>query len=180
MTRAVIFGDGLAADPAAGALGFARVLPLLLGWRGQVLGRPGPGFVKLPMDERRPYASRLPELRASGCDVVLVQVSGNDARVDPDAVREAGDAFLAAAQAAVPVVHVLGPVWSPYAPRRLPVLRDLVARVCADRGLLFVDGLGWLSPSLVAPDGEHPTRRGHLRIAARTAQALRTGRPGPA
>ena len=180
MTRAVVFGDGLAADPAAGLLGFARVLPPLLGWRGQVLGRPGPGFVKLPTDERRPYASRLPELQASGCDVVLVQVSGNDARADPAAVREAAEEFLAGAQAAVPVVHVLGPVWTPYEPRRLPALRDLVAQVCADRGLLFVDGLGWLSPSLIAADGEHPTRRGHLRIATRTASAVRAGSRSPA
>lgn len=176
MRRAAVFGDSLAA-PAAGWFGYARLLPLLAGWHGVALGRAGPGFAMLPTDERRPYQSRLPELLAERPDVVVVQVSGSDAQADLDTVRTAARAFLGAVSAAVPAVYVLGPLLNPFQPRLTP-LRDAVAEVCHEVGATFIDGIGWLTPALLTPNGELPTARGHLRIAVRTARAIRASSRG--
>lgn len=174
MDRAVFFGDSFVAAAARFRPGYARVTPLLLRWRGSLMARGGTGFVKVADDGRKPYPDRLAELLAVKADIVVVQASGNDATCDLAEVAEAADSFLCRVQAAFSRVYVLGPMWTIAEPENLPELSGALAKVCGELDIPFIDGLSWLNPQLIGPDGEHPTWRGHALIAWRLANAIRS------
>lgn len=170
--KAIIFGDSYVAAADRGRPGYARLTPLLLGWRGEHAGLGGTGFVKTAGD-RGAYPSRLPELLARHADTVIIQASGNDAPCDLEDVRVAAKDFLTTIAGRFPRVVMLGPMWAKDGAENLPALSSALAAVCDEQGIQFIDALGWLSPRLIGPDGAHPTRLGHAVIAARLAWALR-------
>lgn len=173
LPRAVFFGDSY----VGASRSYACIAPLLLGWRPLPrMGRGGTGFVKAAPDGRQPYATRLPELLSAPADVIVVQASGNDAPCDLRAVEDATREFLVKLRAGRPDARivVLSGMWAIEGRENLPKLLGVTARVVAEVGLPFIDASRWLSPSLIGPDGAHPTTRGHATIAARFAWALRS------
>lgn len=168
----LIFGDSYVAAADRGRPGYARIAPLLMLRRGSHMGLGGTGFVKTSGD-RPAYAARLAALMNHGTDAVIVQASGNDAPCDLEQVRAAAQDFLTVAAGKSPQLVVVGPMWAIEGRDNLPALRDTIAGVCAGLGIPFIDGLGWLSPRWIGPDGAHPTWGGHAVIAWKLAAAYK-------
>ncbi|MCU1587900.1 MAG: lysophospholipase L1-like esterase, partial [Frankiales bacterium] len=59
-------------------------------------------------------------------------------------------------------------------PAAVLATRDVLADVARYVGATFLDPIAgnWLDPSLIGPDGIHPTNAGHAAIAARLAAEL--------
>jgi lysophospholipase L1-like esterase len=170
--RLLIFGDSYVAAADRGRPGYARLAPLLLGWRGAHIGVGGTGFVKAS-GNRRPYPDRLADLLSREADVVVVQASGNDAVCDLSVVEQAAETFVAATVERFPSVLLLGPMWALDGSEHLPELRKRL-RAAADRtGVRYVDTSGWLRARWIGSDGAHPTWAGHARLAWLVARAVR-------
>lgn len=170
--RLLVFGDSYVAAADRMRPGYARIVPLLLGWRGEHMGRGGTGFVRTSGD-RREYADRLAELLTRRADVLVVQATGNDATCDLADVDAATRAFLSAVVGRFPRVVVIGPMWAKDGSEHLPALRDVTSAATSDAGAEFVDALGWVRPADIGPDGAHPTWAGHWRIARKVATSIR-------
>lgn len=136
----------------------------MLARRGLAQGLGGTGFVASD-GERGPYATRLPTLRALDYDELVLQVSGNDAKHPVALVYSEADKFLA--QLPERPTVVLGPMWALDGADALPALDAAIGDLVRARGLPYIPILGWLAPRDIHPDGAHPTRKGHLRIALR-------------
>lgn len=172
--KAIIFGDSYVAAADKG-FGYAKLAPALMGWRGQHMGLGGTGFARTN-GERPAYGARLADLLSRDADTVIIQATGNDAVCDLEEVRARTKDFLVTIAERITRVIVVGPMWAKHGADQLPALRDLTAEVCRELDVQFIDALGWLSPRLIGPDGAHPTRLGHVVIAARLAFAVRLSR----
>ena len=176
MIRAVVFGDSFVAAADRGRPGFARLLPILMLWRGTHMGRGGTGFVKVANDGRQPYPTRLAQMLTIRCDVVVIQASGNDASCDVDQVRRIATCFLTKLVEAGKRVYLIGPMWTIDRPEDLPALQQALEAAGATAGVPVLCALDWLKPSLIGDDNEHPTWLGHLVVAFKAAAAIRRAR----
>lgn len=183
-TRVVFFGDswadGEAAQPATA--GFAYLTGNSFGWDYRVDAVGGTGYVNPGL--RRTYPERM---AAAATDpqvqLLILQGSVNDAKVNLNGLRNAVEATLDAALTHYPnaVILVLGP-----APATLPVSEALrtidstLRSVAGERRLDYISPVTerWISAAnygavIDTQAGNHPSTQGHSYLARRLEAALR-------
>jgi lysophospholipase L1-like esterase len=167
--------DGTGASHSGG---FPALTAELLGWEYTELGVSGSGYV-VP-GAGGPFRSRIAQAVAGAPDVIVVQGSLNEQRVDVDELgRAALDTLTELRQEADPATDILV-VGAPDAPGTDPVridrVNDAVSAAAAAAGLRFVDPAAenWTDPDDpdLWADPIHPNDAGHREIAERLAPIL--------
>jgi lysophospholipase L1-like esterase len=171
--------DGTGASRSGG---FPALTAELLGWEYTELGVSGSGYV-VP-GAGGPFRSRIAQAVAGAPDVIVVQGSLNEQRVDVDELgRAALDTLTELRQEADPATDILV-VGAPDAPGTDPVRIDrvndavsaAVSAAAAAADVRFVDPAaeGWTDPDDPAlwADPIHPNDAGHREIAERLAPIL--------
>jgi lysophospholipase L1-like esterase len=182
-TTSLFFGDSYIVGGAytgpensMGAIAARR-----LGWRYQIRGGGGTGFVSGNPDYDIP--SFLGQIRAGALDVgsvdwLVIEGGGNDKYDDPGLVtRRAVRTLKAAAkrhpEARLVLVGTMDPTVDGFTDTDgvIGALGAAAARV----GIPYIDAQHWLEghPELVGPDYDHPTPAGHQRCGRKLARALR-------
>jgi len=167
--------DGVGASRSRG---FPVLTAELLGWECTELGVSGSGYVT--PGAGGPFGSRIAEAVAGAPEVIVVQGSLNEQRVD---VRELNRAALETLtrlrREADPATDILV-VGAPYAPgtdrARIDRVNDAVSGAAASAGLRFVNPAAenWTDPDdpELWADPIHPNDAGHQEIAERLAPIL--------
>ncbi|MCR2785316.1 MULTISPECIES: SGNH/GDSL hydrolase family protein [unclassified Microbacterium] len=184
--RVLVFGDSwtygsAATDPT---LGYAYVIGEKLDWDVVVAGVRGSGYLKPGLDGGT-FGERIAELDPQlHPDLVIVQGSINDRKLDAAGYRDAVTAAWDRLAATYPDARIviLGP-----APQVLPV-EAATARIDGDlrelagaRGWWYLSPVadGWITPAdyldvIDTSDigNDHPSTAGHAYLASRLAEAL--------
>lgn len=159
--------------------GFAYLTSARLRLVSRYYAQGGTGFLDdgHTVDTRfAPFAKRLAPVIADHPRVIVVQGGLNDVGEMLADIQAAANRVLAELRAGVPGVRLV--VIGPFAPQAAPpealATRDVLADVAQHAGALFLDPIAgqWLNPTLVDPDGVHPTNAGHAAIAARLEAEL--------
>ena len=167
--------DGVGASRSRG---FPALTAELLGWGYTELGMSGGGYV-VP-GAGGPFGSRIAEAVAGAPDVIVVQGSLNEQRIDLRELRRAAlDTLTRLYQQADPATDILV-VGAPYAPgtdrARIDRVNDAVSDAAAAVGLPFVDPAAenWTDPDdpELWADPIHPNDAGHRDIAEHLAPIL--------
>jgi lysophospholipase L1-like esterase len=183
-STALFFGDSYivggaytGADDSMGAIAARR-----LGWRYQVRGGGGTGFVAGNPDYDIP--SFLGQIQGGALDVgpvdwLVIEGGGNDKYDDPALVtRRAVRTLRAAAtrhpEARLVLVGTMDPTVDSFSDTDgvIGALAAAARRV----GIPYISAQHWLEgrPSLVGPDFDHPTPAGHRVCGRKLARALRS------
>jgi lysophospholipase L1-like esterase len=181
-TRALFFGDSYIVG--GGYTGpddsMAAVAADRLGWRAQVAGGGGTGFVA--GNPEYDLEDFLGQIRGGALDVgpvdwLVIEGGGNDKDDDPALVeRRAVEVLTEAArehpEARLVLVGTLDPTVDGFTDTD-GVIGALRA-AAEDTGVPYVDAQRWLEgrPDLVGPDYDHPTPEGHQLAGRRLADAL--------
>ena len=182
-TTSLFFGDsyiigGAYTGPenSMGAISARR-----LGWRYQIRGGGGTGFVSGNADYGIP--SFLGQIKNGALDVgpvdwLVIEGGGNDKFDDPGLVtRRAVRTLKAAAkrhpEARLVLVGTMDPTVDSFSDTDAVI--DALAAAAHRLGIPYVSAQHWLegSPSLVGPDYDHPTPAGHRVCGRKLARALR-------
>jgi lysophospholipase L1-like esterase len=167
--------DGVGASRSRG---FPALTAELLGWEYTELGMSGGGYV-VP-GAGGPFGARIAEAVAGPPDVIVVQGSLNEQRIDGGELgRAARDTLIRLRQEADPATDILV-VGAPYAPgtdrARIDGVNDVVSDAAAVAGLPFVDPAAenWTDPDdpEIWADPIHPNDAGHRDIAEHLAPIL--------
>lgn len=109
-------------------------------------------------------------------DVVVIFGSINDMSYPIEQTADAISSVFAAAKQSAPDAKlvIIGPAWTnKEVPSSVLAIRDVLARNSAGAGADFIDPIAeeWFfeEPSLIGPDGVHPTDEGHAYIARKLA-----------
>ncbi|MEU9834926.1 SGNH/GDSL hydrolase family protein [Streptosporangium sp. NPDC048047] len=148
-----------------------------LGWQLVTAGAPGTGYVNPGRVGRTFFDSFVLELSwRPAPDLLIVSGGHNDRGVFRDQAGQAARALLETVRARWPGtrIAVIGPIWMTPAPPWAYGVRDAVAAVAAGERAPFLDPIDrrWGDDALL-PDGVHPTREGHVRLARWLVAALR-------
>jgi lysophospholipase L1-like esterase len=182
-TTSLFFGDsyiigGAYTGPqnSMGAIAARR-----LGWRYQIRGGGGTGFVAGNPDYGIP--SFLGQIRQGALDVgpvdwLVVEGGGNDKDDDPGLVtRRAVRTLKAAAkrhpEARLVLVGTMDPTVDGFSDTDAVI--GALAAAAQQLGIPYIDAQHWLEghPELVGPDYDHPTPAGHRLCGRKLARALR-------
>ncbi|MDQ6752013.1 MAG: SGNH/GDSL hydrolase family protein [Actinomycetota bacterium] len=134
-----------------------------------------PGSADLPFDAQA-RAAVVPD-----ADVVLVFGSENDRGQDPGRISTKAGETIAVIRDKAPAARILliGPAsYTPVIDPQLAVIRDAIASAAQSAGVTFVDPiqLQWImgqADTLIGPDADHPTVRGHEYLAAMMSGLVR-------
>jgi lysophospholipase L1-like esterase len=181
--RSLFFGDsyiigGAYTGPqnSMGAIAARR-----LGWRYQIRGGGGTGFVAGNPDYDIP--SFLGQIRAGALDVgpvdwLVIEGGGNDKYDDQGLVtRRAVRTLKAAAkrhpEARLVLVGTMDPTVDSFADTDAVI--GAMAAAARQLGIPYINAQHWLEgrPELIGPDYDHPTPAGHRLCGQKLAQALR-------
>ncbi|MEV4474623.1 SGNH/GDSL hydrolase family protein [Nonomuraea salmonea] len=156
---------------------YASQTARLMGWQPIIAGASGTGFCnagRAGRTFRRSYELELAWRPAP--DLLVISGGHNDRRWSPDDVRRAATALLAQVRTHWPETRtvMVGPIWLEDPPRRAYGVRDALAQAAAAGKVPFLDPMLRTWPrEAVLPDGIHPTRAGHERLAAWLAGELK-------
>jgi lysophospholipase L1-like esterase len=183
-TSSLFFGDsyiigGAYTGPenSMGAIAARR-----LGWRYQIRGGGGTGFVSGNPDYGIP--SFLGQIRAGALDVgpvdwLVIEGGGNDKNDDPRLIANRAVRVLKAAakrqpEARLVLVGTMDPTVDDFSDTDgvIGALGVAAARL----GIPYVNAQHWLEgrPELIGPDYDHPTPAGHRLCGRKLARALRS------
>lgn len=182
-TTSLFFGDSYIVggaytgpEDSMGAIAARR-----LGWRYQIRGGGGTGFVAGNPEYGIP--SYLGQIRNGALDVgpvdwLVIEGGGNDKNDDPGLVtRRAVRTLKAAAkrhpEARLVLVGTMDPTVDGFSDTDAVIG---AMRAAAERlGIPYIDAQHWLEghPELVGPDYDHPTPAGHRLCGRKLAKALR-------
>ena len=182
-TRSLFFGDSYIVGGAytgpndsMGAIAARR-----LGWRYQIRGGGGTGFVSGNPDYGIP--AFLGQIRAGALDVgpvdwLVIEGGGNDKNDDPRLVtRRAVKTLKAAAkrhpEARLALVGTMDPTVDSFTDTDGVI--GALAAAAHRLGIPYINAQHWLEgrPELVGPDFDHPTPAGHRLCGGKLAKALR-------
>jgi lysophospholipase L1-like esterase len=204
LIRAAVVGDSITAQQGSGLPngGFAYHLGKLLGWTDvRAVGLGGTGFIN-PSTYSSTFgdATRVADVVATNPDVLVIPASSNDAGNTAGAVTAAALATYQAYRAALPKVPIIcGGVWGgATGPLSTWIAVETAAQaaftswadpnswfvpVSTDPTGAWVTGTGHLGATngtgnsdvyVGAADTTHPSEDGHLYLARRYANAIRT------
>jgi peptidoglycan/LPS O-acetylase OafA/YrhL/lysophospholipase L1-like esterase len=177
----VVVGDSYSAG-SVGVKPYQAFPPLVadrLGTRLALDAEPATGYVADGHSNRpsnAPYADRLPTTPRNA-DIIVVTGGRNDTLTPGDASQAptAVRAYLTALRVKYPTAPlvVLSPFWpAGAAPTAVTRERAATRAAATDVGAHWVDTSRWLPPSMIGPDGIHPTPAGQREIARRLAGEL--------
>ncbi|MEV0581436.1 SGNH/GDSL hydrolase family protein [Nonomuraea sp. NPDC050310] len=159
---------------------YAAAAARTLRWQPVIAGAGGTGFVsrgRVGRNFRESFEAELAWRPAP--DVLIISGGHNDRRWSTQHVRRAASSLLWLARAQWPRTRivVIGPIWLDTPPPGASRVRDALAEVAGREGVTFLDAMAqrWITgdpAAVMLPDGVHPTRGGHARIAAWLVDSL--------
>jgi acyl-CoA thioesterase-1 len=176
----LFFGDsyteGFGSSNSA-TLGFAPLVSASFGWKSEIDGVGGSGFVtKGPANET--YADRLASRTGGSAQLIVLQGGLNDEKSDAAQVEVAARADIARLHTIYPSAQivVVGPV-SPYreVPTNLASIDSALGRAAGSAGVAFVSPIvsGWNVAPFTENDARHPNDSGYALIASKLGAWLR-------
>jgi lysophospholipase L1-like esterase len=182
-TKSLFFGDSYIVggaytgpEDSMGAIAARR-----LGWRYQIRGGGGTGFVAGNPDYDIPnYLGQIKEgaLDVGPVDWLVIEGGGNDKNADPGLItRRAVKTLKAAArrhpEARLVLVGTMDPTVDSFTDTDGVI--GALATAARRLGIPYINAQRWLEgrPELVGPDYDHPTPEGHRLCGGKLARALR-------
>lgn len=167
----MIIGDSftVGSGPVRGWESYAAEASRKLGWQLITAGAAGTGFVN-PGRVRRNFQKSFAEELSwrPAPDLLIISGGRNDRNTRAARINSAADRLLEAVRNQWPhtKILVIGPIWMTKAPQWAYRVRDAIAISADEAEVAFLDPLGghW-GHGAILPDGVHPTRRGHVRLA---------------
>lgn len=148
-----------------------------LRWQPVIAGAGGTGFVNPGRVGRNFQQSFEDELAwRPAPDVLIISGGHNDRRWSSLRVRQAAARLVWTARGYWPHTRIIliGPIWLGSPPSRAYSVRDALFEVAQREQVAFLDPMKQRWGNVMLPDGVHPTRNGHLRIARWLVTALRS------
>ena len=180
--RALFFGDSyfIGGGYTDERHSMARIASNRLGWRSEINGGGGTGFVQTNWEYG--LGSYLDQIAAGAFDVgprrwVVIEGGNNDLAQPLDQVRANARKVVRIAQRRFPDARIVlvGPLDTDSDHSELVPMIRLMRQVATKRGVPFINMKNWLSGhyDLVGPDTIHPYVEGHRILGRKLAKALR-------
>lgn len=178
----ILRGGATGCRPTGGCsnANYAQVLSAKEGWTTTVLAQGGTGYVSGSQNSPPTnFATQLPAIYKARPDLVIVEGSVGDQYFPGPSVGQAAVELFTELKSHLPNAKVVavGPAWAGQPPANVAAVENAVDSAAVGRVTLAIDPIaeGWFSganASLMAPDLQSPTDKGHAQMATMIAADL--------